>query len=164
MEYHLHIKLQLELWHCWIISFFFHEFRLFISHVIQDSLQHCDVDDYSGSLPAGLYSPGHKCISSQACQSPWRCTTWGARQILFCTETLHQSHYKTEVSSWMWYLESTDIFWKCVQISIYMLLDSFWWIGMGKETPQILYLQMCWWGRAQRVFQDPTMSGKLFQN
>lgn len=41
--------------------------------------------------------------------------------------------------------------------------DSLWCAGMEKETPQIQYFQMCWWERALRVFQDQTMSGKLFK-
>lgn len=79
----------------------YHAFWLIFFPVIQDS-HHCwDAAEHVGSLPVVLYSFWHKCISSQACQSPGRCTTWGARQILLCTKTLHQPHHKTEVSSWI---------------------------------------------------------------
>lgn len=157
--------LILALWHCWTIIFY-HAFWLLIFPVIQDSLQRCDVTEYSGSVPAGLYSLGHKRISSQACQSPGRCATWGARQILFCTKTLHQSHYKTEVSSWISIKNtvSSQNFESTRKEVLICCLTLFLCIGMGKETPQILYFQMCWWGRAQRIFRGQTISGKLFQN
>lgn len=38
----------------------------------------------------------------------------------------------------------------------------FWYTGMERETSQILCLQMCWWGKAQRASRDQTISGKLF--
>lgn len=38
----------------------------------------------------------------------------------------------------------------------------FWCTGMERETSQILCLQMCWWGKAQRASRDQTISGKLF--
>lgn len=92
-------------WHCDIVKYYYifflnYYYAFWLTFpVIQDSLQRWDVAEYCGSLPAGLYSLRHKCISSQACQSPGRSTTRGARQILFCTKALHQSHYKTAVSS-----------------------------------------------------------------
>lgn len=82
----------------WIINVYY-EVSQWIFLAVQVSRQRWDVAEYSGSLPAGLYSLWHQRISTQACQSPGRRTTWGARQILFCTKTLHQPHYKTEVSS-----------------------------------------------------------------
>lgn len=36
----------------------------------------------------------------------------------------------------------------------------FWYTGMERETSQILCLQMCWWGKAQRASRDQTTSGK----
>lgn len=51
-----------------------------------------------GSLPAGLRSLEHWCVSTQACHPERRSTPRGNCQILLCTQTLHQPHYKAEVS------------------------------------------------------------------
>lgn len=40
----------------------------------------------------------------------------------------------------------------------------FWYTGMEGEIFQILCLQTCWWGRAQRAFPDQTTSGKSFMS
>lgn len=65
--------------------------------VIQDSLQLHHVAVPPGSQPAGHHLLWLERLPSQACHSTWRSATWGAQQILFSAETLHQSDYKTEV-------------------------------------------------------------------
>lgn len=91
---------------------------LFFFLVIQDSDQYCHVAD---SLSAGLCSLWDKCISSQASQSPWRCATWGACQILLCTKTLHQSHYTAEVSLFVKCcgINNVQEWWTYMQISVH---------------------------------------------
>lgn len=80
----------LDLCHGWVFPWCF----LCFSMWFQEPLHCCSVAD---SLPAGVGSFWHRCISIQACNSPGRRATWGAGQILLCPEALHQPHYQTEV-------------------------------------------------------------------
>lgn len=81
---------------CWCFSTLT-VFCFFLVCVIQDSLLLNHVAVPSGSQPAGRHSLQLERLPSQACQSTRRSATWGAQQILFSAETLHQSDYKTKV-------------------------------------------------------------------
>lgn len=130
---------------------------LWFSMWFQEPLRRCSVAD---SLPAVVGFLWHRCISVQACTSPGRRATWGAGQILLCAEALHQPHHQTEVS----YLPGCfcDFFFKMKWLWKVCAACLFWCTGMERETSQILCLQMCWWGKAQRASRDQTISGKLF--